>query len=83
MKKESTIIHPIDEPMWIYQRSKNSIVKMKSQGGMRSEEQVQIPTYILYTYLRIMFNVTFIFVLLHYIVSQIITIFWKINLKNL
>lgn len=56
---------------------------MKSQGGMRSEEQVQIPTYILYTYLRIMFNVTFIFVLLHYIVSQIITIFWKINLKNL
>lgn len=46
--------------MWIYQRSKNSIVKMKSQGGMRSEQQVQTPQYILYTYLR-MFNVNFIF----------------------
>lgn len=33
---------------------------MKSQGGMRSEQQVQTPQYILYTYLR-MFNVNFIF----------------------
>lgn len=47
---------------------------MKSQGGMRSEQQVQTPQYILYTYLRI-FNVNFIFVLLHYIMSQIIKIF--------